>query len=216
MQLLALILTLSLAQAPAAPAAPAAPGGPYVALDIRQGQSPLGTITIALRPDKAPLSVANFLEYLRAGHYDGTIFHRVLPDFMIQGGGFTPEMEERPQRAAIRNEARNRLRNDRGAISMARTTDPHSATDQFFINVRTNHNLDFGIAGMGYAVFGKVVDGMKVVDLIATTPTTRRGEHGNTPQMPVVIVRAYEVEAPPPPSAPAEPGAGSPREGETP
>jgi peptidyl-prolyl cis-trans isomerase A (cyclophilin A) len=210
MQLLVLILALT--QAPAQVPAPAgtaaeAPAGPFVALAIRQGQNQLGTVTIALRPDKAPISVANFLEYLREGHYDGTIFHRVLPGFMIQGGGFSPEMEERPQRAAIRNEARNRLRNERGAVSMARTSDPDSATDQFFVNVRTNHNLDFGIAGMGYAVFGKVVDGMDVVDLISTAPTTRRGEHENTPQMPVIIVKAYEVDAPPPPEpapAPAE------------
>jgi cyclophilin family peptidyl-prolyl cis-trans isomerase len=200
MQLVALILALSQTAAGPAPApAPAAPTGPYVALDIRQGENDLGTITIMLRPDKAPISVANFLEYLREGHYDGTIFHRVIPDFMVQGGGFTPEMEERPQRAPIRNEARNRLRNERGAVAMARTSDPNSATDQFFINLRANHNLDFGIAGMGYAVFGKVVDGMEVVNAFATTPTTRRGEHENTPNMPVVIVRAYEVEAPPPP-----------------
>jgi len=203
MHLLALILAL--AQAPPPP--PGTPSGPFVALDVRQGQNQLGTITIALRPDKAPLSVANFLEYLRAGHYDGTIFHRVIPDFMIQGGGFTPEMEERPQRAPIKNEARNRLRNERGAVAMARTTDPNSATDQFFINVRTNHNLDFGIAGMGYAVFGKVVSGMDVVDVVAQVPTTRRGEHENTPMMPVVIARAYEVDAPPAPPAP-ESGAG--------
>jgi len=204
MQLIALILALS--QTPAAPApapAPEVPTGPYVALDIRQGQKELGTITIMLRPDKAPISVANFLEYLREGHYDGTIFHRVIPDFMVQGGGFNPEMEERPQRAPIRNEARNRLRNARGAVAMARTSDPNSATDQFFINLRANHNLDFGIAGMGYAVFGEVVAGMEVVDAFSTTPTTRRGEHENTPNMPVVIERAYEVEAPPPAPEPA-------------
>jgi cyclophilin family peptidyl-prolyl cis-trans isomerase len=175
-----------------------------VALEVRQGTNTLGTIKMVLRPDKAPLSVANFLEYLRAGHYEGTIFHRVMPDFMIQGGGFTPEMEEKPERPPIRNEARNRLRNSRGAVSMARTEDPHSAAAQFFINARNNHNLDFGIAGMGYAVFGHVIEGMEVVDLISTTPTTRRGEHENTPVMPVVIERADEVEA----AAPA-PGPGS-------
>jgi len=203
MPLIALILALSQTPAAPAPAAgPEPPSGPYVALDIRQGQQQLGTITIRLRPDKAPISVANFLEYLREGHYDGTIFHRVIPDFMVQGGGFTPEMEEKPQRAPIRNEARNRLRNARGAVAMARTSDPNSATDQFFINLRANHNLDFGIAGMGYAVFGMVVDGMEVVEAFSTTPTTRRGEHENTPNMPVVIERAYEVEAPPPPPEP--------------
>jgi peptidyl-prolyl cis-trans isomerase A (cyclophilin A) len=202
MQLIALLLAL--AQTPAAPAPEvpkAPPAGPVVALDVRQGTQQLGTIKMVLRPDKAPLSVANFLEYLRDGHYDGTIFHRVMPNFMIQGGGFTPEMEEKPERPPIRNEARNRLRNARGAVAMARTDDPNSATAQFFINARDNHNLDFGIAGMGYAVFGQVIEGMEVVDLVSTTPTTRRGEHENTPQMPVVIERAYELEAalaPPP------------------
>ncbi len=195
MQLLALVLALAQVPTPSAPEVPAAPpGSPVVVLEVRQGTNRLGLIKMVLRPDKAPLSVANFLQYLRAGHYDGTIFHRVLPSFMIQGGGFTPEMEEKPQRPPIRNEARNRLRNSRGAVSMARTEDPNSATSQFFINVRNNHNLDFGIAGMGYAVFGYVIEGMEVVDLISTTPTTRRGEHENTPVMPVVIERAYEVD----------------------
>jgi cyclophilin family peptidyl-prolyl cis-trans isomerase len=174
-----------------------------VVLEVRQGTNQLGAIKIVLRPDKAPLSVANFLKYLRDGHYEGTIFHRVMPDFMIQGGGFTPEMEEKPERPPIRNEARNRLRNSRGAVAMARTDDADSATSQFFINVRNNHNLDFGIAGMGYAVFGHVIEGMEVVDEISNTPTTRRGEHENTPVMPVVIERAYEVE--PTSEAPAEP-----------
>jgi cyclophilin family peptidyl-prolyl cis-trans isomerase len=174
-----------------------------VALEIRQGANNLGTIKIVLRPDKAPLSVANFLEYLRAGHYQGTIFHRVMPDFMIQGGGFTPEMVQKPTRPPIRNEARNRLRNSRGAVAVARTEDPHSGTSQFFINARNNHNLDFGIAGMGYAVFGEVIEGMEVVDAISTTPTTRRGEHADTPAMPVVIERAYEVDA-------SSPGAAAP------
>jgi peptidyl-prolyl cis-trans isomerase A (cyclophilin A) len=204
MQLLALVLALAQTPAPPAVEAPQAPlEGPVVALEVRQGTNKLGTIKVVLRPDKAPLSVANFLEYVRAGHYEGTIFHRVMPDFMIQGGGFTPEMEEKPERPPIRNEARNRLRNSRGAVAVARTEDPNSGASQFFINVRNNHNLDFGIAGMGYAVFGQVIEGMEVVDLIATTPTTRRGAHENTPQMPVVIERAYEVDAPSP--QPAEP-----------
>jgi peptidyl-prolyl cis-trans isomerase A (cyclophilin A) len=197
------VLFLALAQAPAAapPAAPegaeAPPTGPVVALEVRQGPRTLGTIKMLLRPDKAPLSVANFLEYVRSGHYAGTIFHRVMPDFMIQGGGFTSEMVEKPERPPIRNEARNRLRNSRGAVAMARTDDPDSAQSQFFINVRDNHSLDFGIApGMGYAVFGQVIEGMEVVDLIAGTPTTRRGAHEHTPVMPVVIERAYEVEVP--------------------
>jgi cyclophilin family peptidyl-prolyl cis-trans isomerase len=195
MHLLALVLALAQASTPTAPeASTAPPGSPVVVLEVRQGMDNLGAIKMVLRPDKAPISVANFLEYLRAGHYAGTIFHRVMPGFMIQGGGFTPEMVEKPERPPIRNEARNRLRNSRGAVAMARTDDPNSATSQFFINARNNHNLDFGIAGMGYAVFGHVIEGMEVVDLISTTPTTRRGEHENTPVMPVVIERAYEVD----------------------
>ena len=181
-----------------------------VALDIVQAGAPLGTVTLVLRSDTAPLSVANFLEYLRSGHYDGTIFHRVLPDFMIQGGGFTPEMEEKPTRPPIRNEARNRSRNSRGTVAMARTNDPNSATSQFFINVRDNHSLDFGIRGAGYAVFGEVIDGMDVVDIIVTTPTTRRGQHQHTPTRPVIIQRAYEVDAPK--AAPEAPEAAVPAE----
>ena len=199
MSILALVLALSQAPAtpPPAPEAPqhTAPAGPVVALDVAQAGQRLGTITMVLLPDEAPLSVANFLAYLRLGHYDGTIFHRVMLDFMIQGGGLTPEMEERPVRAPIRNEARNGLRNSRGALAMARTSNPNSATAQFFINVRDNHSLDFGIRGAGYAVFGRVIDGMEVVDLIATTPITRRGEHRNTPTRSVLIERAYEVKA---------------------
>ncbi len=124
---------------------------------------------------------------------------------VAQGGGLTPEMGGKPVRAPIRNEARNGLRNSRGALAMARTSDPNSATAQFFINLRDNHNLDFGIGGAGYAVFGRVIDGMEVVDLIATTPITRRGEHRNTPTRSVLIERAYEVkaeEAEPPAAAP--------------
>jgi peptidyl-prolyl cis-trans isomerase A (cyclophilin A) len=203
-----LVLLAQAAAPPAPPAGPEAAPGPVVALDVEQGGEALGTITIALRPDKAPRSVANFLEYVRSGHYDGTIFHRVIPDFMIQGGDFTPEMQERPERPPIRNEARNGLRNSRGAVAMARTEDPDSAASQFFINLRNNHNLDFGIAGAGYAVFGEVVGGMDVVDRIAGTPTTRRGPHLDTPVRPVVITRAYEVKpapAPPPSTAPGRP-----------
>ena len=194
------VLALTLALAQAAVLAPETreevpPAGPVVALDIAQAGEPLGTITLVLQPDKAPLSVANFLEYLRAGHYDGTIFHRVIQEFMVQGGGFTPEMEEKPTRPPIRNEARNGLRNSRGTVAMARTSDPNSASAQFFISTRDNHSLDFGIRGAGYAVFGRVIDGMDVVDRFAGTPTTRRGEHEHNPTRPVVIQRAYEVEA---------------------
>jgi cyclophilin family peptidyl-prolyl cis-trans isomerase len=144
---------------------------------------------------------------VRAGHYDGTIFHRVMPTFMIQGGGYTPELEEKPTRAPIRNEARNGLRNSRGSVAMARTNDPSSATCQFFVNLKDNHMLDFGIAGAGYAVFGQVIEGMDVVDRIAMVPTTSRREHQNLPQVAVVIKKAREVEAAAPPAAPkpAEP-----------
>jgi peptidyl-prolyl cis-trans isomerase A (cyclophilin A) len=193
-------LILALAQAPAAetsaPETPAEgpPEGPVVALDVTQAGNSLGTVTIVLLPEEAPLSVANFLQYLRSGHYDGTTFHRIIPGFMAQGGGFTPEMEERPTRPPIRNEARGGPRNSRGTVAMARTSNPHSATAQFFINVRDNHSLDFGIRGAGYAVFGRVIDGMDVVDGFMSTPTTRRGDHQHTPTRPLIIQRAYEVE----------------------
>jgi peptidyl-prolyl cis-trans isomerase A (cyclophilin A) len=211
MQMLALALVLAQAAAPAAPpaqeAAPKpAPAGPFVALDVAQGRTSFGTITIALFPDKAPVSVKNFLDYVRSGHYDGTAFHRVMANFMVQGGGYTAELEEKPTQAPIRNEARNGLRNSRGTIAMARMTDPNSATSQFFINLKDNHMLDFGIGGAGYAVFGEVVEGMDVVGRIATVPTTSRGQHQNVPMMAVLIKKARELEtwAPPAP-APAEP-----------
>ena len=207
-----LALLLSFAQAAAQAPAPAptptprpVPTGPFVALDVTQGRQALGTLVIALNRQKAPISVDNFLLYVKAGHYDGTVFHRVMPNFMVQGGGYTPELEERPTRPAIKNEARNGLRNSRGTVSMARTSDPNSATSQFFINVRDNHRLDFGIGGAGYAVFGEVVEGMDVADRIAATPTTTRGQHGNAPQTSVVVRRARELKTwtPPPPPKPA-------------
>jgi len=208
--LLALVLALAQAAvtAPPAPAAEPtpkpAPAGPFVALDVAQGKISLGTITIALNKEKAPLSVANFLKYLRSGHYDGTIFHRVMQGFVIQGGGFTSELVEKPTMPPIRNEAKSGLRNSRGTVAMARIADPDSATSQFFINVRDNHRLDFGIGGAGYAVFGEVVEGMEVVDKIAAVSTTTRGRLDNVPQVPVVIRRAHEVKAPAPkPAAPA-------------
>ena len=198
MSMLALLLTLAQA-APQAPApVPAAtpkpaPTGPFVSLEVTQGRLALGTIVIALNKVKAPISVDNFLQYVRAGHYDGTVFHRVMPGFMVQGGGFTPELEERPTRPAIKNEARNGLRNSRGTVAMARTSDPNSATSQFFINVRDNHRLDFAIGGAGYAVFGEVVEGLEIADRISLTPTTPRGPHQNAPQTSVVIRQAHEL-----------------------
>jgi len=208
MQLLAIALVLAQAAAAPTAAAPApkpAPTGPVVALDVAQGRTALGTITIALNEEKAPISVKNFLSYVRAGHYDGTVFHRVMPNFMIQGGGYTPEIEEKPTQAPIRNEARNGLRNSRGTVAMARTNDANSATSQFFINLKDNHMLDFGMAGAGYAVFGEVIAGMDVVDRIAMVPTTSRGQHQNVPQVAVVIKKAREVKAAPPAPKPAEP-----------
>ena len=210
MHLLALALVLAQAAPAGPPAAPPpkpVPTGPVVAFDVAQGRTALGTITIALHQEKAPISVRNFLAYVRAGHYDGTIFHRVIPGFMVQGGGFTPELEEKPTRPPIRNEARNGLRNSRGTVAMARTNDPDSASSQFFVNVRDNHRLDFGIGGAGYAVFGEVIEGMDVVDRIVMVPTTSRGPHQNVPQVAVVIRKASVVKPAAPAAAekPAEP-----------
>jgi cyclophilin family peptidyl-prolyl cis-trans isomerase len=191
-----IFLVAQAAVTPAAEPAPAPPPkGPFVTLEVSQNRTPMGTITLALDGDRAPLSVGNFLEYVRAGHYDGTVFHRVMPGFMIQGGGYTPEMEEKPTRPAIANEAKNGLRNSRGAVAMARLTDPNSATSQFFINLRDNHRLDFGIDGAGYAVFGRVVEGMDVVDRIAMVPRTSRGQHENVPEVPIIIRHARLVES---------------------
>jgi peptidyl-prolyl cis-trans isomerase A (cyclophilin A) len=199
MQLLALALVVfAQAAPPAAPPPPApqpAPTGPIVALEVAQGRTALGTITLALDEEKAPITVRNFLKYVRSGHYEGTVFHRVIPGFMIQGGGFTPELEEKPNQGPIKSEARNGLRNSRGTLAMARTNDPDSADSQFFINLRDNHRLDYGIGGAGYTVFGRVVEGMEVVDRIAMVPTSSRGQHQNVPQMAVVIKKAREVKA---------------------
>jgi len=197
MLLNALVFLVAQAAAPAAPApAPAPPPkGPFVTLEVTQNRTPLGTITIALDPDKAPVSVRNFLDYVKAGHYDGTVFHRVMPGFMIQGGGYTPELEEKPTRESIVNEAKNGLRNSRGSVAMARLTDPNSASSQFFVNLRDNHRLDFGIDGAGYAVFGHVVEGMEIVDRIAMVPRTSRGQHENVPEVPIIIRHARLLES---------------------
>jgi cyclophilin family peptidyl-prolyl cis-trans isomerase len=149
-----------------------------------------GTITLELDGEKAPATVANFAEYAKSGFYDGTIFHRVIDGFMIQGGGFTRDMNQKPTRAPIRNEAMNGLKNARGTIAMARTMVVDSATSQFFINLVDNDFLDFTSPtpqGFGYAVFGRVTDGMEVVDAIAKVKTGFRGPHQNVPEEPVVI-----------------------------
>jgi len=155
-----------------------------------------GVIVLELDAAKAPKTVENFLQYVRDGHYDGTIFHRVIDGFMIQGGGMTADMKEKATRAPIRNEASNGLKNARGAIAMARTNDPHSATAQFFINVADNdflnHRAPSG-SGWGYAVFGRVIAGMDVVDKIKSVKTGNRGFHRDVPVEDVVIEKAKVV-----------------------
>jgi peptidyl-prolyl cis-trans isomerase A (cyclophilin A) len=154
----------------------------------------LGDITLQLDPEKAPKTVANFLEYVKSGHYDGTVFHRVMDGFMIQGGGFTPEMNQKPTKAPIPLEARSGLKNERGTVAMARTAVPDSATSQFFINVVDNPRLDYpNPDGNGYAVFGKVVAGMDVVDKIRKVETGSAGGHQNVPVKPVLIRSATLV-----------------------
>ncbi len=152
----------------------------------------LGDIVVQLEPAKAPKTVENFVQYVKAGHYDGTIFHRVIDGFMIQGGGMTPDMKEKATRAPIPLESRNGLSNVRGTLAMARTNVPDSATSQFFINVVDNHFLDAARSpdGNGYAVFGKVVQGMDVVDKIRKVPTGNKGMHGDVPREPVLIKSA--------------------------
>ena len=149
-----------------------------------------GVISLELNAEKAPKTVANFLAYVEAGHYDNTVFHRVIKNFMIQGGGFEPNMNQKPCKAPIENEAANGLRNKRGTVAMARTNDPHSATAQFFINTVDNDFLDFKSPtgqGWGYCVFGEVVEGLDVVDKIAKVPTGNAGYYENVPTTPVVI-----------------------------
>ena len=154
-----------------------------------------GDITLELDGTKAPETVANFLRYVDEGFYDGTIFHRVIPDFMIQGGGFTPDMRKKDTHAPVRNEASNGLKNVRGSIAMARTPDPHSATAQFFINHADNGFLDYpGQDGWGYTVFGTVTDGIGVVDEIAAVPTGRVSGYGDVPTETVIIESATRLE----------------------
>jgi len=156
-----------------------------------------GPITVALDADKAPKTVENFLSYARDGYYDGTIFHRVIDNFMIQGGGFDTEMQQKPAGEPIENEADNGLKNDFGTLAMARTMDPHSATAQFFINVKDNDFLNHSgknMQGWGYAVFGKVTEGAEVLDKIRALPTTSRGGHQDVPTDPVIIETVEIVE----------------------
>jgi cyclophilin family peptidyl-prolyl cis-trans isomerase len=162
-------------------------GSPRVLIETSKGN-----ITIELFSDKAPKSAENFLGYVKSGFYNGLVFHRVIPGFMIQGGGMTPDMAEKPKNAPIPNEADNGLKNLRGTLAMARTGDPHSASSQFFINVTDNPFLNHrgkSVEGWGYAVFGQVVEGMDVVDAIVAVPRGNRGPHGDVPVDPVIMQR---------------------------
>jgi cyclophilin family peptidyl-prolyl cis-trans isomerase len=167
------------------------PANPQLLLETSKGK-----IVIALFPDKAPMTVKNFLDYVTSGFYDGTIFHRVILDFMIQGGGFTERMEEKETKGPIKNEADNGLRNRRGTIAMARLPDPDSATSQFFINTVNNRSLDHkgkSPERFGYAVFGKVIEGMEVVDAISKVRTGIRKRMADVPLEPVLIHKASLV-----------------------
>ena len=158
----------------------------------------MGDIKLELDAENAPATVANFLQYVRDGHYDNTVFHRVIDGFMIQGGGFEPGMKQKGTRAPVANEAGNGLKNTKYTVSMARTSDPHSATAQFFINVGDNAFLDYtgpSPQGWGYCVFGRVVDGKDVVDRIRTVATGTSGFHQDVPREDVVITKAEEVAA---------------------
>ena len=153
----------------------------------------MGDFTVRLEPQKTPLTVANFLQYVQDGHYDGTIFHRVIPKFMVQGGGFTANFEEKSLRKPIQNEADKGLPNERGTIAMARTSDPHSATSQFFVNVVYNkflNHLEKTEKGWGYTAFGKVIDGMNIVGRMARVKTGNVGRYSDVPEKPIVIEKA--------------------------
>ncbi len=172
----------------------------FMAGDVQAGGKPvikltttMGDIVLELNPEKAPITSANFEQYVKDGFYDGLVFHRVIDGFMIQGGGFDADMNQKETRQPIQNEADNGLANDKYTIAMARTQDPHSATGQFFINVKNNDFLNFRaptISGWGYAVFGKVVEGKDVVDAIAKVETQSRGFYDDVPKTPVVITKA--------------------------
>ena len=156
----------------------------------------MGDIKLELNKEKAPVTVENFVGYVNDGHYNGTVFHRVIDGFMIQGGGFDKDMQQKPTKDPIKNEANNGLKNDPGTIAMARTQDPHSASAQFFINIKDNDFLNFSAEstqGWGYAVFGKVVDGMDVVNQIKEVKTGRHGFHQDVPMEPVIIETAEVV-----------------------
>lgn len=190
MPILYVLLGLLLQTPPAATPLQPAPGNPVVVIETSAG-----TITAELFKDRAPVSTENFLRYARDGHYAGTIWHRVVSGYVIQGGGYTPELVERATRPPIQNEATNGLGNRRGTLAMARLRSARSATSQFYINVANNAGLDhrgFGPEDFGYAVFGRVLDGMDVVDKIATVPTTTRDGMESVPVTPVIIKSVTE------------------------
>jgi cyclophilin family peptidyl-prolyl cis-trans isomerase len=195
----ALTLPFALYAQTPAPPAPIAPAAPSTCTP--KGTAPMkvklttsmGPITIELDKAKAPISTENFIKYVEAGHYNGTIFHRVIDNFMVQGGGFTKDMQQKPVQAPIKNESTNGLKNDNYTLAMARTSVRDSATSQFFINVKDNDFLNYSgesPQGFGYAVFGKVVEGKEVVDKIKKVPTSNTGMHQNVPTTPVVIEKA--------------------------
>ncbi len=170
----------------------AAAASPAVQFDTN-----MGSIVLRLDAAKAPVTVENFINYVKSGHYDGTVFHRVIKDFMIQGGGMTADLKEKPTQKPIKNEASNGLSNDEYTVAMARTSDPNSATAQFFINVKNNNFLNYSAPtaqGYGYAVFGKVIKGQDVVDKIKGVATGNRGMYEDVPKQPVVIEKAFVIE----------------------
>lgn len=184
-----LLLTVALATTPSTPVtqAEAPVAKPKVTFETTKG-----TFVLELDPAKAPKTVANFLAYAESGFYEGTIFHRVIPKFMVQGGGFTADMAQKPTQAKVENEADNGLRNLRGTVAMARTNDPHSATAQFFVNVVDNRPLDHtakNAAGWGYTVFGQVISGMEVVDAIVAVPRGNRGPFQDVPKEAITITK---------------------------
>jgi cyclophilin family peptidyl-prolyl cis-trans isomerase len=182
-RLMSLVVTLSLS---------AALPGAYAAETAQVSlKTTMGDMVLELYPEKTPKSVANFLQYVKSGHYNGTVFHRVIEGFMIQGGGFDKDMRQKPTNPPIENEAKNGLKNDTYSVAMARTSAPHSASAQFFINTSNNTFLDYpGQDGWGYAVFGKVIKGTDVVDKIKAVQTTNNGMHQNVPAKPVIIESA--------------------------
>jgi len=195
------------------PALASAAGGPATARVKLETSK--GVIVLELDAAKSPITVSNFLAYVKSGFYDGTIIHRVIPGFMIQGGGFTPKMDEKPTSGTIVNEAANGLSNLRGTVAMARTPDPNSASAQFFVNLVNNTFLDRAKApdGFGYCVFGKVIEGMNVVDAIASVPTGAVGQYQNVPSQPVTIQKASVLTGAKTMSAkrPAAPAPGQPQ-----